>query len=77
MDSLRYFFLISSRDVSGSTCRTSKGFRFLYVAPGLSNRSICCMGVRTESRFSISFTCKHTKVSGNGKVVGLKYLSVK
>lgn len=58
MDSLRYFFLISSRDASGSTCKTSKGFRLKYVEPGRSNRSSCCLGVNTESRFSISFTCK-------------------
>ena len=36
---------------------TSYGLRLKYVAPGRVKRSICCFGVRTESRFSISFTC--------------------
>lgn len=56
MDSLLYFFLISSRLASGSTCRTSNGFKLKYVDPGLSNLSICCLGVKTESLFSISLT---------------------
>uniref|UniRef100_A0A147BGC4 Putative secreted protein n=1 Tax=Ixodes ricinus TaxID=34613 RepID=A0A147BGC4_IXORI len=56
MESLRYCFLMSSSGTSGSICSTSKGFRLKYVEPGRSSRSICCLGVRTESRFSISFT---------------------
>lgn len=56
MENRLYFFLTSSKGVSGSTCNTSKGFKLKYVEPGLNSLSICCFGVKTESRFSISLT---------------------
>lgn len=43
------------------TLLTSNGFRLKYVEPGRNNRSICCLDVSTESRFSICFTCKKNK----------------
>lgn len=55
-DRLRYFFFIWSMGVSGSTCRTSNGFKLKYVDPGRSKRFICCSDVNTESRASIFFT---------------------
>ena len=35
---------------------TSNGLRLKYVEPGLSNLSICCFDVITESCFSMAFT---------------------
>lgn len=62
MDSLRYFFLISSSVASGSTCNTSNGFKLKYVEPGRRSLSSCCFGVSTESRFSISLTWNTSKL---------------
>jgi len=50
---------------------TSNGFKLKYVAPGLVSRSICCLGVNTESCFSISFTLqtdKHLQCKQHDKI---------
>ncbi len=41
---------------------TSYGFRLAYFDPGLSRRSICCVLVNTESRFSIFFTYRNLTI---------------